>query len=299
MPRNNYMNPKVRTEQMMYEDIIIEALRMYGQEVYYLPREWQTDPTDDVFGDDPVSKFSKSYELMMYIENTEGFDGEGDLFTKFGIEIRDEATFVLARREWDKRVGMNESDVSFYKPREGDLIYLKLSNSLFQIEKVETESPFYQFAQLPTFKMQAALFESNGEDFDTMLPELNADIENTEAYRVELTLSFDSGAVTTFYSGEIVETTIDSDEGDYLRGEVLSWDGDTNKLTLIHVGKSTGGFGMWTNSNLVTGSVSGASGTVTSVTEVEDGTSTNAAQNDLFDDTSFIDFSETNPFGDP
>ena len=298
MPRNNYLNPKVRTEQMMYEDIIIEALRMYGQEVYYLPREWQTDPTSDVFGDDPVSRFSDSFELMMYIENIEGFDGEGDLFTRFGIELRDEATFVLARREWDKRVGMKNSDVSFYRPREGDLIYLKLSNSLFEIQKVETESPFYQFAQLPTFKIRASLFESNGEDFDTMLPDLNSDVENTEAYRVQLTLTFDSAATSTFYTGEIVETIIDSDAGDYLRGEVLDWDGDASILTLTHVGKTTGDYGMWVANNLVEGSVSGAVGTVTEVYEVVDG-STNTAQNDLFDSTSFIDFSERNPFGEP
>lgn len=296
MPRNNYMNPKVRTEQMMYEDIIIEALRMYGQEVVYLPREWQG--YDDILGDDPVSKFTKSYELMMYIENVEGFDGEGDLFTKFGIELRDEATFVLARREWDKRVGTNEDDVSFYRPREGDLIYLKLSQSLFEIQKVETESPFYQFAQLPTFKMQASLFESNGEDFDTFDPDLNELIETTEAYQVQLTLSTSD----TFYKGEIVETTIDSDEGEYLRGEVFEWNGDTKVLTLIHVGQSGGDYGMWAVSQTVAGSVGGGEGTVLAVTEIADATGS-SDQNDVFDDTSgeldFIDFSENNPFGDP
>lgn len=299
MPRNQYMTPAVRTEQLMYEDIVIEALKMYGQEVVYLPREWQN--YDNILGDDPVSKFTKSYELMMYIENTEGFDGEGDLFTKFGIELRDQATFVVARREWEKGVALTEQDVSFFRPREGDLIYLKLSKSIFQIMKVETETPFYQLRQLPTFRLQAELFESNGEDFDLSDGTLNTELETTEAYKVKLNLSFDSGAETTFNKGEIVETTVDSDAGQYMRGEVLDWNDSDDQLTLIHVGMTGGEFYMWTAGNVVTGSVSGATGTITLVNEIlNEGTS--SQQNSVFSDSaniSFIDFSETNPFGDP
>ena len=301
MPRNPFMNPKVRSEQLMYESIIIEALKMYGQEVYYLPREYQNK--DNVFGDDPVGKFTKTYSLQMYIENTEGFDGEGDLFTRFGIELRDEATFVVARREWEKYVGQNENDVSFYRPREGDLIYLTLSESLFEITKVDTEQPFYQLNNLPVFKMRAQLFENNGEDFDLSDGELNQQLETSTGYQLILTLSFDSGAETTFNDGEIIETVVDSDAGKYLRGEVLTWDDETDKLTLIHVGQSDGDYGMWSVGDTVEGSVSGAVGTITAITEITDGIGNTSSQNDEFGDGSseinFIDFSETNPFGDP
>ena len=299
MPRNPHMTPKVRTEQLVYEDIVIEALKMYGQEVVYLPREWQN--YDNVLGDDPVSRFSKSYDLQMYIENVEGFDGEGDLFTKFGIELRDQATFVVARREWEKRVALYNDDVSFFRPREGDLIYLKLSKSLFQISKVETETPFYQLSQLPTFRLQAELFENSGEDFDVEDQDLNTKLETNEAYQVRLTLSFDSAAETTFVAGETVQTTVDSDAGQYMKGEVLNWNDSDDQLTLVHVGMTGGEFYMWTAGNVVTGQTSGAVGTITAVSErLDEGTS--SQQNSVFSDSaniSFIDFSETNPFGDP
>ena len=83
MATNPYFKQGVRSEQNMYEDIIIEALKMYGQDVYYLPREIVNK--DKVFLDDVPSRFGSAYKVEMYIENTEAFDGEGDLFTKFGI----------------------------------------------------------------------------------------------------------------------------------------------------------------------------------------------------------------------
>ena len=102
----------------------------------------------------------------MYIEGAEGFEGEGDLFTKFGIELRDQANFVVSRKRWTQLIGSNLEKQNF-RPREGDLIYLTLTNSCFEIRKVETETPFYQLSQLPTFRLQCELFEYSGEDFDT------------------------------------------------------------------------------------------------------------------------------------
>jgi len=287
------MNPAVRSEQLMYEDIIIEAMKMYGQEVIYLPRRSQN--VDNIFGDDPVSSFDTSYGLEMYVENTEGFDGEGDLFTKFGIELRDEATFIVARRSFEKTVGIKESDVSFYRPREGDLIYLTLSKSLFEIMKVDTESPFYQLQDLPVFKMRAQLFENNGEDF-TIDGSLDQELETATNYKLDLTLSFDSDDLTTFTVGELVET--DEGNGVYLNAEVHAWDAVTNILTLIHVGRDDGQYGMYTVGDTVEGTSSGALGTITAITELVDGLDNSTSQNDEFGEIDFIDFSESNPFGD-
>lgn len=293
MARNVFVNPAVRSEQLMYEDIIIEAMKMYGQEVSYLPRRYQN--RDDILGDDPVSSFDEAYGLEMYIENSEGFDGEGDLFTKFGIELRDEATFIVARRSFEKNVGIKESDVSFYRPREGDLIHLKLSNSLFEITKVETESPFYQLQDLPVFKMRAQLFENNGEDF-TIDGSLDQELEMATNYKIDLTLSFDSGDISTFTIAELVE--MDEGNGVYLNGEVVDWNATTNTLTLIHVGRSDGQYGMYAVGDTVEGTSSGAIGTITEVNELVDGLDNSTSQNDEFGDIDFIDFSESNPFGD-
>ena len=101
MGRNFYFSEKVRSEMDMYEDLVIEALQIYGQNVYYIPRDLVN--YDTIFGADAESSFNSSHKIEMYIENVEGFDGEGDLFTRFGVEIRDEATFVVSRRRWRRR----------------------------------------------------------------------------------------------------------------------------------------------------------------------------------------------------
>ena len=102
MAKNLYISDKVKSEQELYENIVIESLKIYGQDVYYIPRDLVNE--DTILGDDPVSSFNSAYKVEMYIENIEGFDGEGDLFTRFGVEIRDEATFIVARRRWSDTV---------------------------------------------------------------------------------------------------------------------------------------------------------------------------------------------------
>ena len=119
MATNLYFSQKVSSEQNLYEDITIESLKMFGQDVYYLPRDIVNE--DRIFGDDVPSRFNSSYKIEMYIENTDGFDGEGDLFTKFGVEIRDQATFVVARRRWTSTINRFDNDINSERPREGDL----------------------------------------------------------------------------------------------------------------------------------------------------------------------------------
>ena len=110
MATNLYFSQKVNSEQNLYEDIVIESLKMYGQDVFYLPRDIVNE--DRVFGDDVPSRFNSSYKVEMYIENIEGFDGEGDLFTKFGVEIRDQATFVVARKRWTDTIARYDNDIN-------------------------------------------------------------------------------------------------------------------------------------------------------------------------------------------
>lgn len=159
---------------------------MYGQDVYYLPRTIVNE--DTIFGDDIPSSFNSSYQIEMYIENTEGFDGEGDLFTKFGVEIRDQATFIMARRRWDQTVSSYNNEIDGGRPREGDLIYLPMSRSLFQIMHVEHEQPFYQLNNLYAYKMRAELFEYNDENLDVGVDAID-DIETDHAYKYILTVN--------------------------------------------------------------------------------------------------------------
>ena len=193
MATNRYISQKVRSEQNLYEDLIIESIQFYGQDVYYLPREIIN--RDPVFIDDVPSRFSDSYKVEMYIENQDGFDGEGDLFTKFGIELRDQATFVVARKRWQSLIG-DYLESQKFRPREGDLIFLPMSESIFQIMKVETESPFYQLSQLPTFRLQCELFEYNDENLDVGVEAID-DIETDYAYKYILTVNNGKTATAT------------------------------------------------------------------------------------------------------
>ena len=290
MATNFYFSQKVRSEQNLYEDIVIESLKMYGQDVYYLPREIVNE--DRVFGDDVPSKFNSSYKIEMYVENVEGFDGEGDLFTKFGVEIRDQATFVVARRRWTSTVGRVDNNINSIRPREGDLIYLPLSNSMFQIMAVEHEQPFYQISNLPVYKLRAELFEYNDEDFETEIDAID-DIERDYSYTYILTLD---SAGAGFNVGDTVTQTLS--DGVIMRGEVSKWSDSDNKLHLIHVGADDGNYHSF--SSLLT--IGDSASNFVSVASVEEDNKISAnEQSDDFSTISgdFLDFTEDNPFGDP
>lgn len=288
MATNPYFKYGVRSEQNMFEDITIEALKMYGQDVYYLPREIVNK--DTVFLDDVPSRFSSSYKVEMYIENTEGFGGEGDLFTKFGVELRDQATFVVARKRWQQLIGSRLTEKNF-RPREGDLIYLPLSQSIFQIERVETETPFYQIEQLPTFRMTCELFEYSDEDFDTDIRSIDV-VEAEGAFQYKLTLDSAGGGYT------IGENVIQSGGTYDMKGEVTFWSDSGNELRLAHVGATDGKFHEFTTNALVVGQTSNGAATPTLVEQLQE--IQEDAQNTIFDsfESDFLDFSESNPFGD-
>ena len=289
MGMNPYFNQAVRSEQNLYEDITIEALEIYGQSVYYLPRTIVNE--DTIFGDDIPSSFGSAYKISMYIENIEGFEGEGDLFTRFGVEIRDEATFIVARRRWDRLVKRFDPDISVPRPKEGDLIFLPLSNKLFEIMHVEHEQPFYQLSNLPTYKMRCQLFEYNDEDLDTGVQEIDT-IERDYAYTYKLELAADA---TYIKIGDTATQTLG--DGTIMTGEVSKYSDSDNMLHLIHVGASDGDYHEFVTSQTVT--VNDSDFSIISV--VEDNKISANEQNDNFSTFSddFLDFTEANPFGDP
>ncbi len=184
--RNLYFSAGARSEQNLYEDLIIESIKIYGQDLYYLPRDLVN--VDDVFREDPVSKFNSNYLLEMYVDNADGFDGEGDLFTKFGVEIRDQVTFTVAKRRWQQTVMRYDNEIQGIRPLEGDLVFTPFSKKIFQIMHVEHEQPFYQLNNLPVFKLQCELFEYNDEDFDVNNDAITQ-LEQDAAFRYELTLT--------------------------------------------------------------------------------------------------------------
>lgn len=186
MPRNVYFSQGRTSEQRLYEDITIEALKIYGHDVYYIPRTIVNQ--DAIFNEATLSRFGESFMIEMYVENTDGFEGEGDLLSKFGVEVRDSLTLVLSTRRWEQLVGRFQT-VAESRPQEGDLIYFPLVKGLFEIKFVEDESPFYQLQNLPTFKLSCETFAYSQEEIDTGITPID-DIEL--AYSNTTTLALNS-----------------------------------------------------------------------------------------------------------
>ena len=141
MPTNVYFDTGTTSEQRLYEDLIIEQLKIYGQDVYYLPRKLANK--DTVFGEDPASSFDDSYIIEMYVDNSTGYMGDQEIIKRFGLELRDDTTFVVSKSRWDTLVSNNTDLQTSKRPNEGDLVYFPTSKAFFEIQFVEHEAPFY------------------------------------------------------------------------------------------------------------------------------------------------------------
>jgi len=312
MALSQHFRHNVRSEQSLYENLIVESLKFYGQNVYYLPREVVS--RDMVFNDETLSEFKYAYQVEVYVENVEGYDGDGDLFQKFGVEIRDAATIVMARRRFNQEIRQYQErpGEKYYRPREGDLIHIPLSNSTFEIMKVEDENPFYQLGQLPVFRMRLELFEYSTERFSTGSNVGVTQIEEFAAYQWQLTMD---SASNGFTRGERVTQAFD----DYdVTGEVVGWSADDKTLYLGNVGNTSGEYKTFTTtrqlfhgdsvnvaSSIATPTVirelqqiqSNAAGGDINPTGQTDGWTSNVTDFDV-SVLEFVDFSEDNPFGD-
>ena len=155
MPTNVFFNHAVATEQHLVEDLIVESLRMYGHDVLYLPR--QIVEEDTIFTEDVQATFGDAYSVEMYLSNVEGYEGQEDLATKFGVDINDDAEFIMSVRTWERFVSLDSNLVVSARPNEGDLIGL-MTGHLFEIRFVSDPDPFYQLGKI-CFQMQVSLFE--------------------------------------------------------------------------------------------------------------------------------------------
>tara|TARA_Y100001937_G_scaffold104567_1_gene144627 strand:- start:13861 stop:14868 length:1008 start_codon:yes stop_codon:yes gene_type:complete len=331
MPRNVYFSQAVRSEQNLYEDLIIESLKIYGQDVYYVPRILVN--RDTILNEDPASKFDDAFLIEAYIENTEGFEGAGDLYSKFGLEIRDEAQFIISRKVWERRVGIFDTRDTDTDPRplEGDLLFLPMTNSFFEISMVEDDKPFYQLSDLPVYKLTCSLFEYSEEDFDTGVDVIDTEI-NKISYQVAMNIDIQDAQGDTSLlfnvgdtvkqihvdqvlndSGDVVTAEV-ATKGEVANVEILSSTAQRVFISNVGVTNSTVDREFVVDStkplfklNPVDDSTTGVIGIITFIyDEVLDSTGTafatdEAAQNYDFEAIAdgFIDFSESNPFGDP
>jgi len=166
MATNLYFNNYAFTqEKNLIEDLIIESIKIYGVDCYYMPRTLVNE--DVLFGEDTLSMFEQAHLLEMYIKSVDGFEGEGDFLSKFNIEIRDEMVLTISRRRFGEEVSDANSTEEVGRPAEGDLIYFPLNNKIFEVKFVEHEAIFYQLGGLQTYDLRCELFEYSHERLNT------------------------------------------------------------------------------------------------------------------------------------
>jgi hypothetical protein len=165
MATNVFFSPYKRhgNEANLVDDLVIESIRIYGMDVVYLTRSLTS--VDDILNEDDLSVFNSAYELEMYVKSVDGFAGEGDFLSKFGLTIRDQVTFTVANRTFERYV--TRKIPSKTRPLEGDLIFFPMNQKFFKIMHVEHESVFYQMGQLYVYDLKCELFEYSNERFET------------------------------------------------------------------------------------------------------------------------------------
>jgi hypothetical protein len=283
----NNFSPAVINEHMLLEDLIVESIQIMGHDVKYLPREVY-DQTDDVLGESVNSKFTRAYGMEMYLANVEGYEGDGDFFSKFGLEIRDTSNFVVSRRSFERYVPSTIAR----RPREGDLIFVPLLGKVFEIKFVEEELMFFSLGkrQPYMYELRCEVFRFSNEDFETGDEEVD-DLEHSAAYTVNMILSTGTG---NYNQDEIVYQGSNLSHAT-ATAEVKHWIPETKNLELINIKGN-----LIAAANLV-GSSSNARYTVASLDDLADLVDYDDSDNRVIqtEANTFIDLSEINPFGVP
>jgi len=283
MATNSYFTQGTTGEQQLVEDLVVEQIKMFGTNVYYIPRTLVGE--DQVFGEDALSSFDSAYLIEAYLENVQGFGGDGDLFSKFGVRISDQVNFIIARKRFQDLVDDNTTLVVEGRPNEGDLIYFPLAGKLFQIQYVEHEQPFYQLNKIHVWGLKCELYEYSGEDLDTGVEAIDVIERNLDQ---TITINFAEGGTGTFTVGEVIVGGTSN-----VQAEVKSFDSANRQLQVYNR------TGIFTIPETLTGQTSGAAWTTSSYNTLNN-TNSEYDQNQLFETEadSILDFTQSNPFGE-
>ena len=294
MATNNYFNnfptSQITNEQLLVEDLVIEALQMYGMDVYYLPRSTR-DQVDYLFGEDTLKQYITAYPIEMYLENVIGMEGEQDFISKFGLEIRDEVRMLVSRRRF-------VATIPQIRPNEGDLIYIPLVKNFFEITHVEHEdnqAMFYTLGRgrggnVYVYGLKMKQYVFSNEIVDVGISEID---DQVRQYYPRTTIALTSGS-GKFVNDEIIYQGANLA---YATAQALVYDFTPNSSVSIY--RTIGTF----NAGSVKGNTSGA---IWTADAGDDLTPYNTPSEDIIDNKrietesdSIIDFTETNPFGEP
>lgn len=298
---NVYFSHGTRNEQYLIEDLIIESLKIYGQEYFYIPRTLISK--DEILGEDRLSQFKSSFPIEMYFENVDALDGQGAFIQKFGLMMEQSATLVVARRRWEQLVGRYGQTIIPSRPCEGDLIYFPLTKGLFEIKFVKHQDPFYQLGKLYVYKLQVELFQYASEQIDTGIAAVDA-FETLKTYNTNT--SRNPGRVTqitmnTLGSGftTVPTVTLTSNTGSGATATAVLGTGvNAGKIVSVNVTEGGSGYQVAPAVSFVGGGGTGASATATIEANIDNNGDSFADNNKFKEEAADILFSETNPFGE-
>ena len=299
MPTNQFFNffpEQITSEQLLIEDLVIEANKIHGMDVYYLPRE-SRDQIDRLMGEEQLKTFDRAYLIEMYLENATGMEGEGDLISKFGLEIRDEVTMLVSRRRF------NFTIPELFRPREGDLVYIPLVQNFMEITFVEHENNQAMFYTLGrgrggnvyVYALRMKQFVFSNEKIQTGTDEVDDQI--LESYQLT-NLVLTAGGTGTFdvANNELVYQGANLAFANAF-GTAHTWDSGNSTLSIALVN------GLFSNTANVKGANSGATWVMASLdtntpldTQFEDRVDNKIIETES---NALLDFDETNPFGNP
>lgn len=290
MATNLYFNNfNSSPEQRLIEDLMIETIKINGVDCYYIPNINEA-ARDLLYGEDPLKKFTAAYPLEMYITNVDGYEGEREFFSKFGLEIRNNMSVIVSKRSFARWVPQ-----TYVRPREGDLIYvpfLSQTGELYEIRYVNYSEAFYVLGnKYPYFyKLELEKFKYSQETIDVGIEDVD-NVVAQDAYNVTLVMSANN-ASNNFVVGESVMANGSSS----ISGTVAYW--DRPSLTL----KVTDLLGTFANNNIVRGNTSNAVFAVSNAVNPL----TDPQEREMYDNLiiqneadGYVDLSETNPFGSP
>jgi hypothetical protein len=297
---NNFPGDQVTSEQLLVEDLVIESLQMHGMDVYYLPRT-SRDQIDYLYGEDTLKQYRTAYPLEMYLENITGMDGDQDFISKFGLEIRDEITFLVSRRRFRYATGAS----NLIRPREGDLIYLPMMKNFFEITFVEHENDQAMYYTLGrgrggnvyVYALKLKQYVFSEEVISTGVDDVDSNVRD---YYKRTQLTLQSGGSGTYVADEIVYQSPNTFANATAQAIIHTWTPSTRKLDIIRVQGTFAG-----NANTI-GATSAAIWKTNTSTFQSDTAFDNSAFEDINDATrietesdGIIDFTEINPFGEP
>ena len=277
-------------EQTLVQDLVDEQIKLFGQDVIYVPKTMLIDRTlNDVI----LSKFEDKVTIEMMLINVEGFGGSGAVvMSKFGLRLSDEITYAVSKRRWINYVETEINTRVPDRPNEGDLLYVPMTKNLYEIKFVEREVPFYQLGKNYIFSLTCELIENADNYFNTGDAEIDDLTQESHVFPVYMK----TGGSGTYIVGEIVEQTYTVDGSPVIvTATVADWVAASRKLRLTYIN------GVLNQNVALVGQDSNASWVVNTFSTIDfEIDNYDNAENKWYEDKAdlIIDFNEGNPFGE-